>query len=87
MSGFQRFVIADVDETYAPTERDVLDVCVISGTAFLRIGKQKSDAGEIIQAAQVAVHLDDLYDCLATAQRADMRASMRPKTAKGPESA
>jgi hypothetical protein len=81
MSGFWRFVLTDVDENYAPPERPVLDIQVIDGEAYLRIGTVKDDKGEITEAAQVAVYLDDLYDALGVAYRGDQRSTMRPRVA------
>lgn len=78
---FQRFVLADVDENYAPPEKPVLDLCVIAGVAFLRIGKQEPEGkravGAIKEAAQIAVPVDDLYDALGVAWRGDARARAR----------
>jgi hypothetical protein len=74
---FQRFVLTDADENYEPPEKPVLDLTVISGTAFLRIGKQATKGAAITEDAQIAVHVDDLYDALGAAYRGDLRARAR----------
>lgn len=69
--GFDRVVLYDVDEMYAPPERPILEVSVIEDTTFLTIRRVdetfKKDTFDTL--TQIAVDTESLLGAILASQR------------------